>query len=31
VTAISIVSAIVLAQNGHVPRASASGGHPDPL
>jgi cytochrome c oxidase subunit II len=31
VTAISIVSAIVLSQNGHVPSASASGGQRDPL
>jgi cytochrome c oxidase subunit 2 len=31
VTAISIVSAIVLAQNDHLPSASASGGKGDPL
>jgi cytochrome c oxidase subunit II len=31
VTAIAIVSAVVLAQNGHFPSASASGGKPDPM
>jgi cytochrome c oxidase subunit 2 len=31
VTAISIVSAIVLAQNDHLPSASAAGGQQDPL
>jgi cytochrome c oxidase subunit II len=31
VTAISIVSAIVLAQNDHLPSASAAGGRQDPL
>jgi cytochrome c oxidase subunit II len=31
VTAISIVSAVVLAQNGHLPSASASGGQRDPM